>query len=154
MLETLCLGCCKVCGYNLDSEDLKESEVNYCPICGMAVEKGKVPVGVGAPDKDKNKNIHLNCKTQTGESQMENKSVLIGRLKIMRDFSQTERQRMYLGDVILILESDRTMKQNPEFMKELTAALDMLSYKLCRREAEVLRDTVEYLESLDCEVQI
>lgn len=39
-------------------------------------------------------------------------------------------------------------------MAELAAALDMMSYKLCRKEAEVLRDTVEYLEELDCEVQV
>ena len=38
-------------------------------------------------------------------------------------------------------------------LAELAAALDMMSYKLCRKEAEVLRDTVEFLEGLDCEVQ-
>lgn len=155
MQETLSLGCCKVCGYNLDSEDLKESKVNYCPICGMAVEKGKVPVGVGAPDKDKNKNIHLNCKTQTGESQMKNRYELIGQLKIMKAFSQNEMQRSYLNDAILaLIRWPETVKQCPERTKEITGALDMLSYKSRRREAEALRDTVEYLESLDCEVEV
>lgn len=83
---------------------------------------------------------------------MKNKFVLIGQLKIMKEFSQNDVQKSYLRSAIVTLE-DQTPK-NDDITLELAAALEMLSYKLCRREAEVLRDTVEYLESLDCEVQI
>lgn len=38
MKQTENLGNCKTCGYNLDSEDLKNRVVNYCPICGSKVE--------------------------------------------------------------------------------------------------------------------
>lgn len=86
------------------------------------------------------------------ENQMKKKFVLIGRLRIMKAFGQNETQRNYLNDAISVLESGTVTKHNPEFIAELAAALEMLSYKLCRRDAEVLRDTVEYLESLDCEV--
>lgn len=39
MEQTVSLGYCKVCGYNLESEELEGCEVNYCPICGTAIEK-------------------------------------------------------------------------------------------------------------------
>lgn len=32
-------GLCKVCGYNLESDELKGREINYCPICGTKTEK-------------------------------------------------------------------------------------------------------------------
>jgi len=79
---------------------------------------------------------------------MENKNALIGRLKIMKAFAQNETQRICLGSAISILQSDSDVIQNQNLLQELIAALDMLSYKLCRREAEVLRDTVEYLEGM------
>lgn len=85
---------------------------------------------------------------------MKNKYALIGQLKIMKAFSQNETQRNCLNDAISVLKSGTATKHNPEFIAELAAALEMLSYKLCRKDAEVLRDTVEYLESLDCEVQV
>lgn len=79
---------------------------------------------------------------------MENKNALIGRLKIMKAYAQNETQRICLEDAISYLKCDANEKQNQNHLQELTAALDMLSYKLCRREAEVLRDTVEYLETM------
>lgn len=81
---------------------------------------------------------------------MKNKFVLIGQLKIMKEFSQNDVQRSYLRSAIVTLEGETP--KNDDIILELAAALEMLSYKLCRRDAEVLRDTVEYLESLDCEV--
>ena len=84
---------------------------------------------------------------------MENKNALIGRLKIMKAYAQNEMQRIYLEDAISYLKCDTNEMQNQNHLQELAAALDMMSYKLCRKEAEVLRDTVEFLEGLDCEVQ-
>lgn len=81
---------------------------------------------------------------------MKNKFVLIGQLKIMKEFSQNDVQRSYLRSAIATLKGETP--KNDDIILELAAALEMLSYKLCRRDAEVLRDTVEYLESLDCEV--
>lgn len=85
-----------------------------------------------------------------------NVSILIGKLQVMKSYTQDEVSRRYLHDAVSILRYNQTSadaENNQEHIAEVTAALDMMSYKCCRREAEVLRDTVEYLESLDCEVQ-
>lgn len=83
--------------------------------------------------------------------------ILIGKLQVMKSCAHDEVSRMYLHDAVNILRYNQTnadAENNQEHIVEVAAALDMMSYKSCRREAEVLRDTVEYLESLDCEVQV
>jgi len=77
---------------------------------------------------------------------MKNKNALIGRLKIMRAYDQSGIVREYLDDTIDLLKG--SSDYSPEEVVETAAALDELSYKVCRREAEALRDTVEYLEGM------
>jgi len=77
---------------------------------------------------------------------MENKNALIGRLKIMKTCEPRSIIKEYLDDAIDLLKG--SSDYSPEEVVEMAAALDELSYKVCIREAEVLQDTVEYLETL------
>ena len=81
---------------------------------------------------------------------MKNANVLVGQLRVMAAREQNEILREYLQQAVEALNSERGAELAD--LAELAAALDMMSYKLCRKEAEVLRDTVEYLEGLEEEV--
>lgn len=81
---------------------------------------------------------------------MKNANVLVGQLRVMAAREQNEILREYLQQAVAALNSERGAELAD--LAELAAALDMMSYKLCRKEAEVLRDTVEYLEGLEEEV--
>ena len=81
---------------------------------------------------------------------MKNANVLVGQLRVMAAREQNEILREYLPQAVAALNSERGAELTD--LAELAAALDMMSYKLCRKEAEVLRDTVEYLEGLEEEV--
>ena len=81
---------------------------------------------------------------------MKNANVLVGQLRVMAAREQNEILRVYLQQAVAALNSERGAELTD--LAELAAALDMMSYKLCRKEAEVLRDTVEYLEGLEEEV--
>lgn len=81
---------------------------------------------------------------------MLNKNALIGQLRVMAATEQNEILRDYLQQALDALNSKRGAEMAD--LAELTAALDMMSYKLRRREAEVLRWAVEYLKYPDCEV--
>lgn len=78
---------------------------------------------------------------------MKNANVLVGQLRVMAAREQNEILREYLQQAVAALNSERGVELAD--LAELAAALDMMSYKLCRKEAEVLRDTVEYLEGLE-----
>ena len=72
---------------------------------------------------------------------------LIGQLRVMAATEQNEILRDYLQQAVAALDSKRgTELAN---LAELAAALDMMSDKAWRKEAEVLRSAVEYLEELN-----
>ena len=77
---------------------------------------------------------------------MGNTNGLVGQLRVMAAREQNEILREYLQQAVEALDSERGAELVN--LDELAAALDMMSYKLCRKEAEVLRDVVEYLEEL------
>lgn len=77
---------------------------------------------------------------------MENRNALIGQLSIMRAYELSEIVRGYLDDAIDLLKG--SSDYSPEEVVETAAALKMMSYRCRRNEAEVLRDTAEYLETL------
>ena len=81
---------------------------------------------------------------------MKNANVLVGQLRVMAAREQNEILRENLQQAVAALNSERGAELAD--LAELAAALDMMSYKLCRKEAEVLRDAVEYLEELEEEV--
>jgi len=76
---------------------------------------------------------------------MENKDALIDRLSILGACSQSEITRGFLSDIIDLLKGN--VDYTTEELEGTTAALEMMSNQ-CRHEEKVLRDTVEYLETL------
>lgn len=72
---------------------------------------------------------------------------LIGQLRVMAATEQNEILRDYLQQAVAALDSKRGAELAN--LAELAAALDMMSDKTWRKEAEVLRSAVEYLEELN-----
>lgn len=75
-------------------------------------------------------------------------SEIIGQLRVLRSDTNNEIYEEYIADAIELILSN---ENNADMLAETIAALDMMSYKYSRREAEALRDTVEYLGKMYAE---